>query len=87
MLGRRLLITRQTTDEALETSRQRVIACIQDFQLHPCKQTHDNWVKAQNVASDMMLLHLRITNLQQQKMSEESDVLTDADIIEVICDR
>jgi hypothetical protein len=85
MLGRMLLITRQTTDDALEASRLRVQACIDTYKENPCKRTHDMWVQAQNVASDMMLLHLRITNLQHQKISEESDVVCDEDILEETC--
>ena len=85
MLGRMLLITRQTTDEALETSRLRVQAFIDTYKENPCKRTLDMWVQAQEVASDMMLLHLRITNLQHNtKMPEEDVYVCEDDILEVI---
>ena len=82
--------TGQTTLEALEVSRLRVIAFMQTYQENPCKRTLEAWEKAQDVASNMMLLHLRLTNLQQEKVQEQDDlsaavsfaVLGDCDIIE-----
>ncbi len=74
------MTTGQTTLQALEVSRLRVIAHMHTYSEVPCQRTLTAWQKAQDIASDMMLLHLRITNLQHQKISEESDVVCDEDI-------
>jgi hypothetical protein len=86
------LHTGQTTLEALEVSRLRVQAYMQTYKENPCKRTLEAWEKAQDVASDMMLLHLRLLNLQDAKVKEDSVVadwrdavafaLSDNDIIE-----
>ena len=69
-----VMTTGQTTLQALEVSRLRVIAHMHTYSEVPCQRTLTAWQKAQDVASDMMLLHLRIVNLQHTKVKEETDL-------------
>ena len=92
-----VMTTGQTTLEALEVSRLRVEARMLAYQRSPNDYTLQAWKQAQDVASDMMILHLRITNLQQAKVQEVEDlsaavsfageacdIVADEDILEVI---
>lgn len=69
-----VMTTGQTTLEALEVSRLRVEARMLAYQRSPNDYTLQAWKQAQDVASDMMILHLRIVNLQHTKVKEETDL-------------
>jgi hypothetical protein len=83
MLSTISLERQQSMLAALETSRQRVLAHIETYNEVPCERTLANWQHSQDVASDMMLLYLKILRLQDEKMEElsyneveENDILS-----------